>query len=491
MTDTPPSDRTPIRELGITVLPEYIQSDGIDAVLHDIGDVAGAHSVTTSPYVVAEAAPGTGEREPPDDGGAGQGRLLDRPLWGRREVWMTAACSFAPKAERYVGLAYRPPQTDAATARDGHLVGGFLDAAKARGMEAWLQVQAAIPPGHRVQFGRPNPDDRSLLPDGSPFDARVDRNASLASEDLRRYMRAFIADLCEAYPQADGFKFDWPEYPAYAFESLFFDFNPAAAPWAARAGIDFEGLRRGVAAFLRDLGSPEIRRRQVQLDDPATLAHNLFAAWPVLGELVAFKTAIVEGYASFLADTVAEASGGTKSVFLQCFPPPLNVATGFDLARLGALCDMVGVKAYTMHWPLIERNYLAALQARTDFTPGEIVRALTATLGFAADPARDPDAIRYPEPDDPHPAPSAGLTARMRAARAALPQGTRMCGITHAYGPLDDVMRRFAAVAAGTDGAVHVNRYAYLTDDKLGAIGTSVAAIRPRTGQIGQFSGQV
>ncbi|MDA0661553.1 MAG: hypothetical protein O3B08_01780 [Proteobacteria bacterium] len=462
----------PLRELGITVLPEYIQSDGIEGVLRNIRDIARATSVTTSPYVVTEAAPGTGEREPPIDGGAGKDRLLDRPLWGKRDVWMTASCSYTPDAARYAGLAYRPPATDAATARDGHLVGEFLTAAKARGMETWIQVQAAIPPGHRVQFGRPNPGDRSLLPDGTAFDARVDRNASLAAPDLRAYMRAFVADLCAAYPQADGFKFDWPEYPAYHFEALFFDFNPAAAPYAARAGLDFAALRRGVGELLAALGTPEIRRRTVALDNADSFRDSLFAAWPVLADLAAFKVEIVADYAGFLRDTVAESSRGRKRVFLQCFPPPLNIATGFDLARLGALCDMVGVKTYTMHWPLIERNILTALQARTDFPPAAIIRALTAILGFAADAERTPGDIRYPEPDDPHPAPAAGLTAKMRAARAALPASSRMCGITHGYGPTADVMRRFDAVAEGAGSAVHVNRYAYLSDAKLAAIGT-------------------
>ena len=82
--------------LGITVMPEYAQSEGIEAVLHNIIDVAGASSVTTSPYVAARAAPGTGHREPPGDGGLGHKRLLDRPLWGADELWMTAAPSFRP-----------------------------------------------------------------------------------------------------------------------------------------------------------------------------------------------------------------------------------------------------------------------------------------------------------------------------------------------------------------------------------------------------------
>ncbi len=83
-------------QLGITVLPEYVQSEGVTDVVEILADRMGATSVTTSPYVAAQAAPGEGNREPPIDGGAGKGRLLDRPLWGQREVWMTAACSFNP-----------------------------------------------------------------------------------------------------------------------------------------------------------------------------------------------------------------------------------------------------------------------------------------------------------------------------------------------------------------------------------------------------------
>ena len=71
-----------------------------------------------------------------------------------------------------------------------------------------------------------------MLPDGTAGGARPDRNVSLGSEDLRAYMRAFVTDICRTYPQVDGIKFDWPEYPVYTFDSLFFDFNPAIAPLA-------------------------------------------------------------------------------------------------------------------------------------------------------------------------------------------------------------------------------------------------------------------
>ena len=195
-------------EEGITVMPEYVQAEGIEAVLDRVADLAGATSVTTSPYVVAVASEGVGHREPPADAEAGRKRLLDRPLWGRRELWMNAASSFAPDMARYQGVAYRPPETDATTQADGPVVGAFLDTAGERGLRTWLQIQAAIPPCHRVQFGGPNDADQPLLPDGRAFTGRVDKNASLASADLRAYMRAFVADLWRVHPQIGGFRFD-------------------------------------------------------------------------------------------------------------------------------------------------------------------------------------------------------------------------------------------------------------------------------------------
>ena len=213
------------RDLGITVMPEYVQSDGLDAVLDNIAGVARAGSLTTSPYVAALAKSGTGHREPPSDSGLGQKRLLDRSLWGKRELWMTAAPSFRPDARLYEGLAYRPPKPNALTDEQGAVVGQFVTAAKARGLEVWMQIQAAIPPCYRVQFGGPRPEDEPLLPTGHARTGRVDRNASLVSPDVRDYVRAITRDLCQTYPQIDGLKYDWPEYPVYHFDALFFDFN--------------------------------------------------------------------------------------------------------------------------------------------------------------------------------------------------------------------------------------------------------------------------
>ena len=49
------------------------------------------------------------------------------------------------------------------TRRDGHVVGDLIRAAQGRHLKVYLQIQAAIPPGYRVQFGGPTDDDRPRL----------------------------------------------------------------------------------------------------------------------------------------------------------------------------------------------------------------------------------------------------------------------------------------------------------------------------------------
>ena len=85
--------------LGVTVLPEYIQSEGIEGLLGNLTRI-GANAVATSPYLMEEADPQTGQREPPADADAGSVRLLDRPLFGKREVYGSAGSKSTSKYRR-------------------------------------------------------------------------------------------------------------------------------------------------------------------------------------------------------------------------------------------------------------------------------------------------------------------------------------------------------------------------------------------------------
>src|SRR6476620_4179010 len=118
------------RLIGVTVLPEFLQCEGVDAVLDNLIMQAGATAITTSPYVMEPADEATGVREPPDDAGAGAVRLLDRPLWGKRELFVRTSPSFIPDKRLYRGLRYQPAEPTDLTRREGHVVRDLIRAAQ-------------------------------------------------------------------------------------------------------------------------------------------------------------------------------------------------------------------------------------------------------------------------------------------------------------------------------------------------------------------------
>jgi hypothetical protein len=459
--------------LGITVMPEFLQTEGAEAVLDNLQRRAGATAIATSPYVLAPAPDGQGGREPPIDAGAGGVRLLDRPLWGRRELWVRTAPAFMPDLSLYAGLRYRPAPPDALTAEQGPRIAAAIAAAKRRGLEVHLQVQAAIPPGYRVQFGGAAPEDRPRLPDGSELPGRVDANASLAAPAVRDYLRALLRDLARAYPEVDAIRLDWPEYPPYALGAALFDFSDHAMARAAELGFDVAAMRRDALAVLhaiRDGGAAEalLAARGGGVVDGLL---RLLRARPGLLELARFKAALVARFVGEAAAALREASGGRIALIPQGFPAPFGALSGFDPAALAPLVPAMGVKLYTMHWPMILRFWADALGRADD---PALLLALAEALDLV-DGEVDPALLRYPEPDRAHPVGAAAQARKIAAARAAAGP-TPVFALAHSYGPVEDVAARFALAWRATGGRVFVNRYGYLSDAKLDAIGAIARA---------------
>ncbi|MCA0425119.1 MAG: hypothetical protein LCH61_17680, partial [Proteobacteria bacterium] len=347
--------------LGMTVMPEYIQVEGVQQILDRAGGVAGARALCTAPAVMEPADEATGAREPPADAGAGGVRTLDRPLWGHHALYLRSAPSFVPDAGRYAGSFYQPPPAQELTRREGGRISEFLAACRRAGIETQFQIMAAAPPAIRVQFRQSRVEDEPLTAFDQMVPGRVDANLSLAAPALRTYMRALITDIVAQYPDLDALRFDWPEYPPYAPDSLLFDFSAEAVGFGAARGIDVDALRH---RWLDCLAKRTDFAALVRTFGPTGLSEASLADVG-LTEVFDFRAALVCDYARFLVQTVAEASGGRVKVYLQGFPPPLNRLSGFDLAGLDSLGADLGVKLFTMHWPMIERAYAERLTALT------------------------------------------------------------------------------------------------------------------------------
>lgn len=461
--------------LGVTVNPEYVQCEGLDAVLENVAGRLNARVVATVPAVLEPSDDASGGREPPLDAGAGRDRLLDRELWGRRWLYVKSAPSFPPNRDLYSGLAFQPPEPDRLTDREGPKVAAFLSVLKKQGIETHLQIMAAAPPCYRVQSSGSIADAEPLTVKGETVGNRVDANLSLAHPELRGYVAALIRDVVTQYPDMDVLRFDWPEYPPYHPDSLSFDFSVHARRLGETLGFDVDGLKSRllglapeVRALLRADGLTALH--SLRLEDTAGLERTL----PPLAELLRYRSALVVDYAGFLAHTVREASNDRVQCHLQCFPPPFNVLSGFAIKQIDPLVSAIGVKLYTMHWPMIERAYVERMVAFAGGEPDAFLRLIRSVLGTDSNDRSAFSDVSYPRPDEPHPAADAIIENKLRSALAEVSHA-RIWGITHSYGPVDDVVRRFRAVRRASGGYVHVNRYGYLSDAKIAAIEETIA----------------
>lgn len=460
------------RFLGITVFPEYIQTEGIEGVLANLKRM-GATAVTTSPYVMEQVDADTGHREPPDDAGAGHVRLLDRPLWGERSLFVRTAPAFIPDTNLYKGLRYQPPPTTPLTSSQGPLMQDFVVAARAQGLQVFLQVQAAIPPGYRVQFGGPTEDDQPRLPDGRIPPKRLANNGSLASPHIVAYLQALLRDLCQAYPEVDGFRLDWPEYPPYFLDDVFLDFGIHAYDAAQRLGLDWEGMQVGADKLYQLLHGGLTDDHLTRWLTPAIERYILAATCrdqPWLGDWLRLKAFLVDELLTGARLALRAAGAEAKQLMPHAFPPPFSLVSGMNYSFVAPTCTAFCVKLYTMHWPVMLRSYGdVLLQNNPGLSESLLVRTLVQWFDIADDQGLPRLAdYHYPGPEEAHPV---GPVAQARKLAMAQREAgdVPVYALAHGYGPADDFRNRLRVAWEGSRG-VWINRYGYLSDEKLDII---------------------
>ena len=455
------------RFLGITVLGDFILNEGVEGVLDNL-ERCGATAVACNPTVTAPSDEGEGSYQPPTDAGSSP-RLFDRRLWGKRGLWVRSGASYQPEEEFYRDTPYAPRKANDLTKEHGHIIGEFVDGALARGMEVYFQVDATRPPGLREE-------DMPRLPNGEFPHNRMAESGSLASPAIRSYIRAYVRDLFNAYPQISGLRPDWPEYPCYKLDEAFQDFGPHVRVWAEERGFDFGPMQEEVARFydflhgglknehLADWASPERGR--------FALVNGLRDA-PGVAQWLRLKSALSVDLLREWRAALTAYGGEDKKFSANAFMPPLTLFTGFDFAGAARFCDAASPKLYTMHWSAMVEFWGRVLLERNDgLDETLLVRTLAQLfdLGDEID-AKGLDDYGYPDNDEPHPVPDGCQLRKIAQVQAAAGEGMAVTPLVHGYGPLDDFMRRIRLVANSEVDGMWINRYGYLGDDKIEAIG--------------------
>ncbi len=455
------------RFLGITVLGDYVLNEGVDGILANM-EKCGATAVACNPTVTAPAAEGEGSFQPPDDAGSSP-RLFDRPLWGQRSLWVRSGPSYEPTESFYGDTPYSPRRANDLTAKHGHIIGDFVRAARAAGLEVYLQVGAAQPSGLMEE-------DVPRLPNGQFPHHRMANTASLASPSVRSYVRAYVRDLIDAYPEVTGFRPDWPEYPCYKLDEAFQDFSPHVARWAEERGVDFAEIRNEVGD-LYDLLHGGLRNEH--LVDWAGPERGRFSlinalrAHPGIAEWLRLKAALSVDLLGEWRDALTAYGGAEKKLSANAFMPPFTLFTGFDFAGAARHCSAASPKLYTMHWSaMVEFWGTVLMQHNPGLDEGLVTRALAQLFDLGDDiRAEQLSDYGYPEPHEPHPVPDAPQQRKIAQVKAAAGAGMAITPLVHGYGPTDDFARRLQLVADSPADGVWINRYGYLGDDKIEAIG--------------------
>ncbi len=455
------------RFLGITVLGDYILNEGIDGVLANM-EKCGATAVACNPTVTAPAEEGQGSFQPPDDAGSSP-RLFDRPLWGQRSLWVRSGAAYEPVADFYRDTPYAPRCANDLTAEHGPIIGDFIRAARAAGLEVYLQLGAAQPPGLREE-------DVPRLPTGDLPQQRMAHTGSLASPAIRSYIRAYVRDLLHAYPEISGIRPDWPEYPCYKLDEAFQDFGPHVEYWAEERGFDFVPIKEECAKLYKRLHGG---LKNKDLEEWAGPNRGQFAllnalrSRPGIAEWLRLKSELSVDLLREWRAALTAFGGEDKKLSANAFMPPLTLFTGFDFERAARFCSAASPKLYTMHWSVMVEFWGEVLLKHNEGLDEKLVTRALAQL-FDLGDSIDAESLAdygYPAPDEAHPIPDAPQKRKIAQAKAAAGEGMAITPLVHGYGPDEDFARRLKLVAQSEADGVWINRYGYLGDAKIEAIG--------------------
>jgi len=280
-----------------------------------------------------------------------------------------------------------------------------------------------------------------------------------------------VRDLFAAYPHVDGIRPDWPEYPCYTFGEVFQDFGPHVEGWAIDHGVKFADVKHALQQFYSDLdgGLTNAALQQVPRYDPLSTLRKRF---PLVDRWLTLKAALSVDCLRHWRQIVTEFGGAGKELSANAFMPRFSDLTGFDFAGAAEICDAVSPKLYTMHWSQMMTFWGEELLRRN---AGLDESLLTAALARLMDIDDEPDGktladFGYPAPDQPHPIADAPQRRKIEQVLAAVAGKAAVTPLVHGYGPVHDFRRRLRLVTQSAADGVWINRYGYLSDEKLEAI---------------------
>ena len=378
----------------------------------------------------------------------------------------------------WADVAYPPPALAPPEARRD-VPRAIVAGARARGLRAHIQISPytlpGAPGGQSTQSGHGGgaSADRPLRIDGTVAERIVAGHGCLNNPRVRALGLARLREAAHHYGDVDGIFLDWAEYTCYFLEDCFACCCPHCRAAAGAGGYDWARMVADTRALwdrLHRLTPDDLRRAAADSLWPFAIAGEA-ADYPGYLALLRFKAETVRAAVAELRTALDEVGCAGVALEVNGFAPPWCDITGMDYGLVGAVAQATRCKLFTFHWPMITRWWSETLLAwNPSLDEGAVLRAVVAALGLPASADERRQSLRdygMPRPDEPHPIAMAALTRKLDRAVASADDGAPCQAYLHSYRPPEEFARVLAAAAASTARGCWIQRYGYLSDEKL------------------------
>lgn len=463
---------------GVVLTSAEAANEGVETILERL-QRAGANAIGISPGVFVPVPPGEGVREPPLDVD-GEERTLDRPLWGAKVQHLKGYSPHLPDPALWRDVPFPMPEAAPAAIRRDY-AGRVIAAASARGMSTHIVTSPTLLPGlpggqsFSAGNGSSATDHRVVRVDGSVAERAIAGQGCVNDPRIRALARARLSEVLRHYPEADGLFVDWAEYTCYLPQDIFTCFCTHCQQEAVFQGLPWADVKRACLMVLEGLGHVDDRTLAALIDArPGSIA----GALQILAQVDDETLGLLETLERFKAHSVAEFyrwicrviddAGVTLQVGGNAFAPPWNQVTGSVPTAMSGALDVLRTKLFTFHWPMMTRWLGEMLLERNPgLTPSLVLAAAKVAYEVPTGADEHRTSLQHyqmPRPDEPHPITMPALRDKLNQVHAAATGTLRVEAYLHSYRPVDEFAR---LLEVPDDSGVWVQRYGYLSDEKL------------------------
>ena len=437
------------------------QYNDIDSVLDAMKGI-GIHRIAVSSQAFMETGNPADNRLPPLDLD-GEKRVLERPFpdgshvkYGRRYL------PFEPDLSLFKNTTYKPSSSMIPSGKiPCDVLENVFRKAKDKGISVTISIPSEKVSGHI--------DDYPIDPFGKEHIPQISGKGCINSGNVLNYYIAMSSEIVKRY-HPDRIMLDWVEYTNYFFSDNLICFCPDCEKKAIGHGFDFEKMRNSASKVFSSIASMD--------NVPDADGKGWMEIWeslsPGISELFRFKTQSCMDFVSAIRASLDAIGAYDTGIQISCFAPPMNIGTGLDYAKLASISPTIEIqpKIYRFHWALMTKWYaeeLAGINGK--ISPDRWLPFVKSMLGVT-DSSDSISHYNMPGPDE-----IGAIDYQSELEKISEIERLGQTGVTyriHGYGPEELFSRRISRANAGSISMCSVQRYGYLSDNKLAMLHRSI-----------------